>query len=63
MDGIPKGRQGDSSDDEGEDTRIPEAVRIEAHRKENEANKGKPVEKHHEETEAEGDGQSEKQKA
>lgn len=60
MEGIPKGRQGDSSDDEGEDTRIPEAVRNEAKRKALEANGGKPEEKHHEETEAEGDGQSEK---
>jgi len=42
MDAIPKGRQGDSSDEEEEDTRIPSEVRKKEKRLEKEKNKGKP---------------------
>lgn len=64
MEGIPKGRQGDSSDDETDDKRIPLEVRQKKKRLAFEANGGKPKEKHHEEeSDKEGDGQTEKQKA
>lgn len=46
MDAIPKGRQGDSSDEEEEDTRIPKDVRTKDKRVAKEKNGGKKPEKH-----------------
>lgn len=65
MDGIPKGRQGDSSDEENDDERIPLAIRIKQRRLANEANGGKPIKKHHDPAaeDKENDEQSDKQKA
>jgi len=45
MDPIPKGRQGDSSDEEEDDSRIPKDVRTKAKRLANEKNGGKKPEK------------------
>ena len=42
MDAIPKVRQGDRSDEEEEDSRIPSEVRKKEKRLEKEKNKGKP---------------------
>jgi hypothetical protein len=67
MDPIPKDRQGDSSDEEEEDTRIPKEIRDKKKRLIMEENGGKMPVPHHEEApeaaELEGDGQSDKQKA
>jgi hypothetical protein len=45
MDAIPKGRQGDSSDEEEEDTRIPSELLKKEKRLAKEKNKGKVEEK------------------
>ena len=69
MDAIPKGRQGDSSDEEEEDTRIPKDVRTKEKRIVKEKNGGKKPEKHAEKKECEipemcpDDAQSPKQQA
>jgi hypothetical protein len=46
MDGIPKGRQGDSSDEEEDDKRIPKEVLAKQKRLAMEKNGGKKPEKH-----------------